>query len=115
MSFLIPKILAVPYWVWLLLSAIVFAAGEYLSKIFALHPSFLQGALAVACYTVAVILWLPAIFQTNHLAVTGAIWSVLSLLLTVLIGIVVFNESVTLVHMFGIFLGLAAVGFLSLG
>lgn len=100
--------------VWLIVSAVFFAAGEFLSKKFALEPSLKYVVFVLAAYLIGVLAWLPAILIKNQLSIVGAIWSVLSLLTTVLIGVVIFNEQLSFLGILGIVFALAAIGLLSL-
>jgi len=103
-----------PYMVWLILSALLFAFGEYLSKKFALAPSFSYVALIVFIYALGTLAWLPAILQKNQLSIVGAIWSVMSLLATVLIGVIIFGEHLNALAVAGLVLGFLAILLLSL-
>ena len=107
-------ILAVPYFVWLILSALCFACGEFLSKKWALAPSSQLVALILIAYTLGVIAWLPAIYEKNQLSIVGVIWSVLSLAMTVLIGVFIFSEKLSLVGIVGIIFAFASVVLLSM-
>lgn len=103
-----------PYIAWLILSALLFAFGEYLSKKFALAPSFSYVALIVFIYALGTLAWLPAILQKNQLSIVGAIWSVMSLLATVLIGVLIFGEHLNTTAILGLLLGFAAIVLLAL-
>ena len=58
--------LAVPYYVWLIVSAIFFAGGEFLSKKFALNPGFTLVVLLLVSYGISEIAWLPAKIGRAH-------------------------------------------------
>lgn len=103
-----------PYIAWLVLSALFFAFGEYLSKKFALAPSFSYVALIVGIYALGTLAWLPAILQKNQLSIVGAIWSVMSLVATVVIGVLIFGEHLNATAIVGLLLGFAAIVLLSL-
>ena len=103
-----------PYIAWLVLSALLFAFGEYLSKKFALAPSFSYVALIVFIYALGTLAWLPAILQKNQLSIVGAIWSVMSLVATVGIGVLIFGEQLNTVAIVGLILGLLSILLLSL-
>lgn len=103
-----------PYFVWLVLSALFFAFGEYLSKKFALAPSFSYVALIVGIYALGTLAWLPAILQKNQLSIVGAIWSIMSLVATVLIGVTIFGEHLNGLAIAGLVLGFLAILLLSL-
>ncbi|OGG56788.1 hypothetical protein A3D71_01135 [Candidatus Kaiserbacteria bacterium RIFCSPHIGHO2_02_FULL_55_20] len=103
-----------PYIAWLILSALFFAFGEYLSKKFALAPSFSYVALIVGIYALGTLAWLPAILQKNQLSIVGAIWSVMSLLATVVIGVAIFGEHLNTLAIIGLVLGFLSILLLSL-
>ncbi len=107
-------ILTIPAMIWLIASAIFFAFGEFLSKKFALAPSFGYVVTIVIVYAIGTLAWLPAILQKNQLSIVGAIWSVLSLMATVLIGVLIFKESLSLIGILGIIFAVVAVALLSL-
>lgn len=107
-------LLSLHYLIWLVLSAVFFAAGEFLSKKFALNPKFSLVALILASYIFGTLAWLPAILQRNQLSIVGAIWSVMSLLATVSIGILIFSEKLSLTGAIGIVIAIIAIVLLSL-
>ena len=108
------NILSIHYIVWLVLSAICFAIGEFLSKKFALHPTLMLVIVILLVYSLGVLLWLPAIFQRNSLSTVGTIWSVMSLLATILIGILIFNEKLSWTGIVGIVFAFIAIILLSI-
>ena len=100
---------------WLALSAVFHASGEYLSKRFALRPSFLLAASVILTYAVGSILWLPAIAQKNQLSTVGTMAGVICMTTTVLIGVLWFEEKLNLAGIVGVVLAFAAVILLSVG
>jgi multidrug transporter EmrE-like cation transporter len=104
----------IPSWGWLIISALFFAAGEYTSKRFALNPSWVFVLFVLIAYGISELTWLPAILEKNKLAITGTIWSVLSLFMTCLIGILIFKERLNTLSIFGLFFAIIAVTLLSL-
>ncbi len=104
----------VPFWVWIAVSAIFFAFGEFISKKFALNPGWTIFIAFLIVDLISASAWIPAIFEKNQLSITGVIWSIISLIATVLMGILIFNEKLSLVHLIGIFVGLISVILLSL-
>ena len=103
-----------PSWVWIIVSAVFFAGGEFLSKRFALNPGWSLLILFIVVDVISAMAWLPAIFERNQLSITGVIWSIVSLMATVLVGILVFNEKLTALQTIGLFMGFVAVVLLSL-
>ena len=108
------NLLSINYIIWLAVSALFFATGEFLSKKFALNPNITLVVMILLVYSVSVLLWLPAILQKNQLSVVGTIWSVLSLLITVLIGVLIFGEKLSFTGLIGIILAFVAIIFLSI-
>jgi multidrug transporter EmrE-like cation transporter len=99
---ILKSLLSVNYIFWLVASAIFFAVGEFFSKKFALNPSIYYVVFILLAYCVGTMFWLPAILQKNQLSIVGTIWSVMSLLATVAIGVLIFNEKLGLTGILGI-------------
>ena len=72
-------VLSINYFIWLLISAVFFAVGEFLSKKFSLDPKINYVVLVLIAYSFGVLAWLPAILQKNQLSIVGTLWSVFSL------------------------------------
>lgn len=106
-------IFSIPPLVWLIISALFFASGEYLSKSWALNPTLLKVVLTILAYAVSSLMWLPAIYQKNQLAIMGTIWLLLGTVATVAIGILVFREQLTLAQGFGLFFAIIGMILLS--
>ncbi len=109
------SLLSIPYIVWLIISAIFFAVGEFVSKKFAIDRKLIYIAYILIAYTLGILAWLPAIVQKNQLSIVGTIWSVLSLLATILIGILIFNEKLSVLGIFGIITAFISIILLSIG
>jgi multidrug transporter EmrE-like cation transporter len=107
-------LLSINYLAWLVLSAVFFAFGEYLSKKFALSPRIFYVIAVIVVYSLGTLAWLPAILQKNQLFLVGTIWSVLSLAATVLIGLLIFGEKLNIMGTIGVIFAFVAVVFLSL-
>lgn len=102
----------VPSFCWLLLSALLFGCGEYLSKRWATVPSWKLGAAVVAVDAIGVILWLPALYNRNQLSIVGVLWALLGTVVTLCIGLFVFKESLTWVQWIGIVCAFTALALL---
>jgi multidrug transporter EmrE-like cation transporter len=103
-----------PSWAWIIVSGVFFALGEFFSKKFVLSPGWSLLVIFLVVDILSALTWLPAIFEKSNLSVTGVIWSVVSVMATVAIGILVFGEKLTIIQSIGLFLGLIAVALLSL-
>lgn len=108
-------LLSIHYIVWLVISALFFAAGEFLSKKFALNPKASLVVLMLVIYSMGTLAWLPAIMQRNQLSIVGVMWSVLTVVATILIGVMIFNEKLGTVSIIGIIFGMISVALLSIG
>jgi multidrug transporter EmrE-like cation transporter len=106
--------LSINYIYWLVLSALFFAFGEFLSKKFALSPKITLVFFIILVYSLGTLAWLPAILQKNQLSIVGTIWSVMSLLATVLIGVLIFGEKLNMTGIFGILTAIISIILLSI-
>lgn len=106
-------LLFIPAFVWLIISALFFAYGEYLSKSWALQPRFSLVIAAMLTSALSMLTWLPAIFQRKELAIMGTMWILLATIATVFIGILVFAEKLTLLKWLGVGLALIAMALLA--
>jgi drug/metabolite transporter (DMT)-like permease len=106
--------LKIPAAGWLFLSALFFALGEYLSKLWGENPSLRLTAMVVGVYALGTLSWLPALLHRNELAIMGTAWLLLATVATVVIGFFVFGETLTILQWLGIGLALIALVLLSL-
>lgn len=102
------------YLLWLSLSAVFFAIGEYWSKKFANEQRASYIGVILAAYLLTSIFWLPALVQKNHLAVVGTVWSVITLMVTILMGVVVFGERLSGPQWLGVGLATMSIVLLNL-
>lgn len=106
---------SIHYIIWLIISSLFFAVGEFLSKKFSLNPKFSYVIFILVFYSLGVLAWLPAILQKNQLSIVGTMWSVLSLMTTILIGVLIFNEKLSVTGSVGIIFAFIAIVLLSRG
>ena len=90
-------------------SLVVFAVGEWLSKLWSLRPGMGLLLAVVATYGLCGALWLPALASQRTLSALGTMWSCLGCMIPAVLGVVVFGESLTLTRMIGLSLGVVAV------
>jgi multidrug transporter EmrE-like cation transporter len=107
-------LLSINYIVWLIISALFFAIGEFLSKKFALSPKITYIIFILITYSLGTLAWLPAILQKNQLSIVGTIWSVMSLIATIAIGVIIFNEGLSAIGVIGIIVAFISIILLSL-
>lgn len=101
--------LSVPAAVWLIISALFFAGGEYFSKLWGRHPTVETTLWIFIFYTLCSLSWLPALLHKNQLAVMGTLWLLLGMVATIIVGVFVFHEKVATVQIVGIFLAFIAL------
>jgi spermidine export protein MdtJ len=107
-------VLKIHYIWWLLLSSVFFAVGDFATKKWADSPNYPLGAVILVAYMLCSLAWLPAMLQKNELAVVGTVWSLLSMVATILLGTMYFKEVLTATQMVGIGFGLVACVLLNL-
>ena len=95
------------WWVYIGFSVLMYSAGEYFSKIWVNNPSWQTIIFLVIVDVISVLLWLPALKQRNSIVLLGIFWLVSALVANIILGLVVFHETIKLVHIIGI--GLALV------
>ena len=70
--------------------------------------------LLVSMYVFGALLWLPALMQQKDLSLTGTLWSVISLCMTVAIGVLLFYEALNGMRMIGIVFAVASIVILTM-
>ncbi|MFA4936853.1 MAG: hypothetical protein WC575_00970 [Patescibacteria group bacterium] len=105
-------LMLLPAAVWLILSALFFAGGEFLSKKWGIKPSLEMTLLVVAVYAMGTVMWLPALLHKNQIATMGTIWLLLATVATVSIGVFIYHESLNPQQWIGVVLALVALGLL---
>ncbi len=106
-------LLVFPPYGWLILSALFYAQGEYLSKLWAINPSIRISLLVILSYSMAALTWLPALLHKNQITIMGAAWLLLATAATVVIGCFIFNEDLTSLQLVGLGLACTAMILLS--
>jgi multidrug transporter EmrE-like cation transporter len=101
-------------WILLLVASLFYTTAEYLSKVWTTRPSLWFGVLITLIYAVPVWFWLPALKRYNSLSILGAIWVAVYVVISVLLGWLVFGEAISTRHWVGIGLALVSIIILSL-
>lgn len=102
-------LLTIPAWVWLVISAVWFTAGEYASKKWGMAPSWRFAVLVVGVYAIGTLAWLPALLHKNQIALMGTLWLVLATVATVSVGVFIFHEQLSALQWVGVGLALVAL------
>ena len=103
----------IPYWIWMLLSIGWYCAGEIYSKKLVTQTCWEYTAMVLVSYAICGGCWIPVMLQKNQIIVQGMVWSILSIISTVLIGLY-FKEGLSTCNWIGVFLGGLAIIFLSI-
>lgn len=99
---------------YLLCSVIFFGIGEYYSKKFAINPSIKLASIVILLYAGGSAMWLPAILKGKTLSTIGTTWNVLSMLTTLIVGVVIFKEVLTTTQIIGIILSFVSIVLISI-
>ncbi len=104
-----------PKWLYFLLLLVVFElVADILSKQFAVNGKFVFAVLAIIGFIAANTAWLISLRTGAELSKGAVLFSVLSGIGAVVIGILVYHEKTSPYQLIGLALGIAAIAFLSL-
>src|SRR5215210_5235853 len=105
-------LLLVPALMWLILSGLLNAASEYVSKYWGMQQRWYLVVIVALLSATSSITWLPALLHKNQISIMGTGWLLIATITTLFIGLVVFKEQVSATQMTG--LGLAVVALILL-
>ena len=91
-----------------------YAVGEYLSKRYAMQPTWALYWSCILAYIFTTIAWLPLILRTNTLAVTSTIWNIGYFIVSIALGVLMFGEKMSPTQIVGLVLAAVAVVLLSI-
>jgi multidrug transporter EmrE-like cation transporter len=97
-----------PWWAFISASIFFYGVGEYFSELWVLHGRWQSIAFVLLADAVSVLFWLPALKSKNSLVLLGIFWLIGAMVMSVLLGMVVFGESIKTVHIIGIVLALVS-------
>lgn len=104
-----------PTWLWFLLLLVAFELiADILAKQFGLTGKVIFGVLSILGYVLANLAWLFSLRSGAELSKGSIIFSALSGVGAVLLGLLVYHEKVNLYQLIGVVLGIAAIIFLSI-
>lgn len=98
------------YWMLALMCCWIgcYGTGEYLSKIWTRQPSVWLAAIIAGVYSLGVIGWLPALLYHGQLSALSTVFSALGIVVAVLLGVIVFGETLQPRQLVGIVLAVLA-------
>jgi multidrug transporter EmrE-like cation transporter len=100
---------------WLALLVVFELAADVFAKEYSLTRARLHAVLAIALYVACNSCWLVALCRGSGLARGAILFSVSSAVLAVVLGVLVYRESLTPANSAGLLLGLAALALLGYG
>ncbi len=103
-----------PVWLWLVLGAAAVVGGDYFAKRWSIDRRAYLFWIAVAFYLLGAQFYLPSLLKEG-LVITSLVWSLLSTIGFLFVGLVVFKETLTGLQMVGVGLGLVAMVILAVG
>ncbi len=104
-----------PKWLYYLLLLVVFElAADVLAKQFAVSGKYVFAVLSIVGFIAANTAWLVSLRTGAELSKGAVLFSVLSGIGAVLIGVLVYHEKTTPYQIIGLVLGIAAIAFLSI-
>jgi multidrug transporter EmrE-like cation transporter len=113
--FWLSKRLTLPTWLWFILLLVGFElVADMLAKQFGLTGKVIFGILAILGYILANLAWLLSLRSGAELSKGSIIFSALSGIGAVLLGLLVYHEKANPLQLIGVVLGIAAIVFLSL-
>ncbi len=112
MNFLVKILQGWPVILLLILSAISVTAGDFFAKYWSTNQKTIFYILAILGYAGSSIFYIPTLLKEG-LVVTSVIWSILSIIGFLIIGLVIFKETLSMVQIIGVTLGVASLILLS--
>jgi len=100
-------------WLFIILAMCFYGIGEYYSKIFANTKQYFFMMVSFIGYSINGLLFYPAMLKFNSLSILGTIWNVGYVFITLILGLVIFHEPVTLKQVIGILFAVLGVILLS--
>ncbi len=102
-----------PVWLLLILSASSVIAGDFFAKYWSIHLRSVFYFLAIASYMLSGFFYIPTLLREG-LIVTSVIWSVLSIVGFLVIGLLIFKETLSTVEIVGVLFGVISLVILSI-
>jgi len=99
---------------WIVIGMIFYIIGEYYAKKYANISLRYFGAISLFGYSIGTVCWLGALSKYNSLSILGTMWNVLYIIITLVMGIVIFKESITTIQIVGLFFAFIAIILLSI-
>jgi len=97
------------FYIMLILLIVIFESiGQYHIKKSKLHDSLVFFFIAILCYVVVCLL-LKKCYEFKGMGITNFIWSVLSIITVLMVGMLAFDENITKIDIIGIMLAVSGL------
>lgn len=103
----------IPVFILLLLSGLSVVTGDYFAKYWSINQKTIFYILAILGYLGSSIFYIPTLLREG-LVVTSVIWSLISIIGFLFVGLVIFKEVLTIWQIIGVSVGIIALVILSL-
>ena len=113
MKFLLDIFSKVPVTVLLLISALFVIAGDFFAKYWSVHRGWLLFVIAFITYSLSGFFYIPTLLREG-LVVTALMWTLLATIGFVLIGLLIFKESLTPLQIIGVITGIISLMILNI-
>ncbi len=104
----------IPVWVLLCLAAISVVTGDVLAKYWSTNTKSVFYFAGLIAYAFSGFFYIPTLLREGLVA-TSVIWSILSVIGFLVVGILLFKETLTPLQIVGVILGIIALVILTLG
>jgi multidrug transporter EmrE-like cation transporter len=98
----------IPVIVLLIISSLGVIMGDFFAKYWSVHQRAIFYVIAIVGYLCSSIFYIPTLLRQG-LVVTSIIWSLISTIGFLFIGLVIFKETLTLVQMIGVGFGVISL------
>jgi len=100
---------AVPFWVYIVFAIIFNSFGEYFSKIWGNTQNILYAILTVLVYSISNVCWLGLMSHKNSLVLLSMLWVIVVAILSIIVGVGFFNETLSVRQWIGIAISMVAI------
>ena len=114
MNLIITALGKLPVILLIILSAASVTAGDFFAKYWSINTRSVFYVLAIMGYVGSSIFYIPTLLREG-LIITSVLWSLLSIIGFLVVGILIFKETLTNLEIIGVMLGIASLVILSLG
>ncbi len=102
-------------WYWFILLCVLEFVSDVLAKEHVIKRELLYAVLSIVGFVLANTAWIYSLRSGMLLSIGAVLFGVITGIMAVAVGILVYREDITRIHLVGIFLGIVSIGLLSGG